>query len=418
MIIEFKVKNFKSVNSEVVFSLVADSDEALANNVASMGGFKLLKAAAIYGANGSGKTTLITALSFMQAMVINSVNHQIGDLINIFPHKLSLDKPTSFDIQYIYNDYRYAYGFVLTKEEILEEYLYFFPNGGRQNKVFERKGDTVSLGSSFISALKTSKSILKKNKLFLSCCANFGDAKYTQTQIVVDAYLFFKQALIIHDPHAPSPWLNYSILTLQNNIEVKSLFTKLMHGLGSDLLDVTAKFEKKKFSAENFPKNAPTELVNFIVSLGEANIPNVTINYGKFQLSLDEESNGIKKLFDILCPIIDIIKQGKVLVYDELETSLHESIAKELIALFLNNNHNSQLIFTTHDTNLLDLSLLRRDQIWFTELKREDRSTQVYSLADIKNVRKDENIAKGYINGKYGAIPMLNKNLICEVAGD
>ena len=111
-------------------------------------------------------------------------------------------------------------------------------------------------------------------------------------------------------------------------------------------------------------------------------------------------------------------KQGKVLVYDELETSLHESIAKELIALFLNNNHNSQLIFTTHDTNLLDLSLLRRDQIWFTELKREDRSTQVYSLADIKNVRKDENIAKGYINGKYGAIPMLNKNLISEVAGD
>lgn len=119
-----------------------------------------------------------------------------------------------------------------------------------------------------------------------------------------------------------------------------------------------------------------------------------------------------------LCPIIDIIQQGKVLIYDEIETSLHESIAKELIEIFLRNNHNSQLIFTTHDTNLLDLSLLRRDQIWFTELIKENRSTQLYSLADIKNVRKDENIAKGYISGKYGAIPMLNKTLLSEVTGD
>lgn len=418
MIIEFKVKNFKSIKSEVVFSLVANSDEALCDNIISKDNFNLLKAAAIYGANGSGKTNLISALAFVQAMVINSVNHQIGDIINILPHKLSLNSPTSFDIQYIYNNYRFAYGFILTKEEILEEYLYFFPNGGRQNKVFERKGENVSLGTSYTSALKTSKSILKKNKLFLSCCANFGDAKYSQTQIVVDAYLFFKQALVVHDPHAPSPWLNYSVLTLQNNIEIKSLFTKLMRGLGSDLIDVTAKFEKKKFSIENFPKNAPAELVNFIVSLGETDIPNVTINYKNFQLSLNEESNGIKKLFDILCPIIDIIQQGKVLIYDELETSLHESIAKELIEIFLHNKHNSQLIFTTHDTNLLDLSLLRRDQIWFTELKKEDRSTQLYSLSDIKNVRKDENIAKGYISGKYGAIPMLNKNILSEVAGE
>lgn len=412
MLIDFKVKNFKSINSEITLSLVAGSDGAHLNNLIPNDGFNLLKTASIYGANGSGKTSLIMALGFMQSMVINSFNHQIGDLINVIPHKLSLEKPTSFDIQYIYNNTRYAYGFVLTKERIIEEYLYYFPLGGRQNKIFERNGDIVSLGKSFSAPLKTSESILQKNKLFLSCAANLGSSKYQQTQLVVDAYLFFKNGLVVHNPLAASPWRNYSISTLQNDGAIKEVFKKIMQGLGSDMLDLTAKIERRKFSAENLPKNTPTPLANFIVAIGEAEVPNAIIEYEKFNISLDEESNGIKKLFDIICPMIDILRSGKVLVYDEFETSLHESIAKELIKVFLANSFKSQLIFTTHDTNLLDLELLRRDQIWFTELFGEDRSTQLYALSDINNVRKDENISKGYINGRYGAIPMLNESLI------
>ena len=151
------------------------------------------------------------------------------------------------------------------------------------------------------------------------------------------------------------------------------------------------------------------------MGLGEANIPNVVLDYGKFKVSLEEESSGIQKLFDILCPIIDIVREGKVLLYDELETSLHESIAKEIINLFLNSNSGAQLIFTTHDTNLLDLDLFRRDQIWFTELKKNDRSTDLYSLSDVRNVRKDENVSRGYVLGRYGAIPILNKTLLDDL---
>ena len=123
-----------------------------------------------------------------------------------------------------------------------------------------------------------------------------------------------------------------------------------------------------------------------------------------------EESTGIKKLFAILCPIIDILVNGKVLICDELESSLHESLVYGLVKLFINTETETfaQMIFTTHETGLLNLDLFRRDQIWFTELTKDERSTDLYSLAEIKNVRKEENFGKGYIAGKYGAIPMLN----------
>ena len=135
--------------------------------------------------------------------------------------------------------------------------------------------------------------------------------------------------------------------------------------------------------------------------------------YDNFDTNLiGEESNGVKKLFAFLCPLIDIIVNGKVLICDELESGLHEALVYGLLKMFMTTDSGDkfpQLFFTTHDTGLLNLDMFRRDQIWFTELK-EDRSTDLYSLAEIQNVRKDENIGKGYINGTYGAIPMLNLN--------
>ena len=128
---------------------------------------------------------------------------------------------------------------------------------------------------------------------------------------------------------------------------------------------------------------------------------------------MTEESVGVRKLFEMLCPFIDIIIRGKVLVCDELEASLHESILHGLVTLFrqIKSEKFAQLIFTTHDTSILDLDLFRRDQVWFTEISQDSRATELYSLAEIKNVRKGENVSKGYIMGKYGAIPMLNANL-------
>lgn len=135
--------------------------------------------------------------------------------------------------------------------------------------------------------------------------------------------------------------------------------------------------------------------------------------YDRFDIDLmQEESPGIQKLFGILCPIIDIMTNGKVLICDELESSLHESLVFGLVKLFMNTQTDkfAQMIFTTHETGLLNLDLFRRDQIWFAEMRKDDRSTDLYSLAEIKNVRKEDNFGRGYISGKYGAIPMLNLN--------
>ena len=126
-----------------------------------------------------------------------------------------------------------------------------------------------------------------------------------------------------------------------------------------------------------------------------------------------------QKLFALLCPLIDIMINGKVLICDELESGLHESLVYELVKIFMSSKNDkfAQIIFTTHETGLLNLDLFRRDQIWFTEMEGIERYTDLYSLAEIKNVRKEDNFGKGYIAGKYGAIPMLNVDFANIVSG-
>ena len=145
---------------------------------------------------------------------------------------------------------------------------------------------------------------------------------------------------------------------------------------------------------------------------------NLSVIYDGFEVDLmTEESTGIRKLFEFICPLIDILARGKVLICDELESNFHEAIVYKLVDMFrtLKTPMFAQMFFTTHDTSILSLDLFRRDQIWFTELSKDTRATDLYSLAEIKNVRKDENIGKGYITGKYGAIPMLNQNLAVTI---
>ena len=139
--------------------------------------------------------------------------------------------------------------------------------------------------------------------------------------------------------------------------------------------------------------------------------------YDQFEVDLmTEESTGVKRLFQMICPIIDILNKGKILICDELEASLHESVIFQIVQLFQHYQKEkfAQIVFSTHDTSLLDSDLFRRDQVWFTQLNKE-RATDLYSLVEIKNVRKSENLAKGYVSGKYGAIPMLNKKFFQEL---
>ncbi len=172
--------------------------------------------------------------------------------------------------------------------------------------------------------------------------------------------------------------------------------------------------KKVKFNYEDLPQDMPEDL-KMLLSKNESENIDVRIDYGNLEINLNEESRGINKLFEIAIPIVNVLRNGYVLIYDELETSIHPIIVKSLIELFNNkslNKHNAQLIFTTHDINLLDLNLLRRDQIWFAEKNDEIMSTDIYSLVELKNIRGDENIEYGYINGKYGSIPFINTDHI------
>lgn len=407
MLLEFACSNHKSIRSEVLFSTLAGKDNTYEDRIYQIDGVRVLKSAVIYGANGSGKSNFIDAISFVKNLVMNSINHQPGQGIRQLPHKLEgFDKESSYKIQFVTKGIRYVFGFSLMNMLITDEYLYYFPNN-RQTKIFERSGNTFSAGSYFRGKFSACKEVLKPNRLLLSCAANFSSV-----QEVIDAFTFFNDELVIYVPGNQDNWMNYSMYQMNSNPKMKAAVIAFLSELGTGIKDIKVSIDQKKLDSAQIPPFLSDDFKAFLLQ-NSVDAITAKVKYENFETDLiQEESTGIKKLFAILCPLIDIIVNGKVLVCDELESSFHESLVFGLVKLFINTDAEkfAQLIFTTHETGLLNLDLFRRDQIWFTELTEKERATDLYSLAEIKNVRKEENFGKGYIAGKYGAIPMLNLN--------
>ena len=405
MVLQFSCSNHKSIKKKVTFSAIAGSDNTFEEALNHFSNLRVMRSAVIYGANGSGKSNFISALRFMRDLVSESINHQPGQGIFQAPHKLNSDiVPSEYEIQFVKNDIRYAYGFSIVKNVVNNEYLYYFPKG-RQVKIFERESMEIKPGDKYRNSFDVSLGVLKENRLFLSCAAN-----YTNIKEIEEAFLFFKDDVVVYNPHVNN-WTEYSIQLMQKNKEVKKMFIKILQALGTDVKDIKVKLEKTRLNSNDLPQEIP-EVIKMLMTSQDANMIEAKLVYDEFETDLMvEESTGIKKLFEVICPIIDIINNGKILVCDEIETSLHESIVYQIVKMFneAKKDQFAQLIFSTHDTSLLDSSLFRRDQIWFTQLDKQ-RATDLYSLVEIKNVRKTENLEKGYVSGKYGAIPILNKN--------
>jgi AAA15 family ATPase/GTPase len=197
---------------------------------------------------------------------------------------------------------------------------------------------------------------------------------------------------------------------MNTNEKMKKAVLKSLSELGTGIRDVQVTIDQKELESSQLPPFLSDEFKNMLLQQKVDAISAKVVDDGFETDLMTEESTGVRKLFGMLCPLLDIMMNGKVLLCDELESSLHESLVYELVKLFVNvkTDKFAQLIFTTHETGLLNLDLFRRDQIWFAEMKSSDRSTDLFSLAEIKNVRKEDNFGKGYITGKYGAIPMLN----------
>ncbi|MDO5011210.1 MAG: ATP-binding protein, partial [Intestinibacter bartlettii] len=374
MLLEFSCSNFKSIRDKVVFSTVGTDDGKNEEFLRKFDDFRVLHTSVIYGPNGAGKSNLFKAIEFMKDLVLTSCENGEGQVLSQPRHKMAAkDEPSEFNMQFLMGDLRYAYGFVLCENLVSEEYLYYFC-GEKVVEVFERVGGEVWLGDKFGEnevLLEIINDKLGDNKLLLSC---IGDN--TDIGEISDAFLFFKLHIVVQNMEDNNK--EDCIRAMITNEEMRQLIVSTFRELDSDIKDVKVEY------------------------------PRVKVVYDEFETDLfEEESTGIQKLFYLVLPIVESFINGKVMLVDEIEVSLHRNVAYEIIKLFNTSipQSSAQLIFTSHDISLLSSNLFRKDQIWFAQLGK-DRATDLYSLAEIKNVRADENIAKGYVMGKYGAIPV------------
>lgn len=421
MLIEFSLENFRSIKDEVTLSLVASPDKSLDNNLITADVLKkdnLLRSAVLYGANASGKSNVVLAINSLKNMVMRSHTFQKGTEISYSPFKLDkqyLSKPTKFKIVFIKNNIKYLYGVAFTNEKIIDEYLYYYPED-RKSIIFERK-DTNHY--KFTIDKKEQKFLSDKtldNVLYLSSSTQLN---YKKTS---EAFDWFKDTLVVIGATDHPQLIDFTARSLNKDNKFKELILKALLEADLGIDDVSASFEK--VSIDEIPIMIQKQL-KFLLSDKAGDLEKIDIktihkvlnekgDEFKVEFNFDEESEGTKRLFALIGPWIDALNAGRVLIIDELDTKLHHSLNVFLIKIFHNptqNRSNAQLIFTTHNTNLLDLDLFRRDQFWFTEKNPNIGSTDLYSLVEF-SPRKDKNIQKGYLAGRYGAIPFIKDERI------
>lgn len=409
MILQYSCKNFKSIKGEILFSMLASKDKSMEEELMNYNDIPLLRMAAILGSNGSGKSNFVKSFEFLTLLINNSYTLQPGDALPNFKHKLSLDEPTEYKVHFVNENIRYFYSITFTNV-ILEERLYYYPKD-KKTILFERVNNELKFGSNNAKNFHNAIEAMKANpiRLFISCAANLNDNIFIKS-----AFLFFKEKVVFY-PHTPNNWKEYTIEQIINSNEFKNKFISFLQSIDITVEDINVKHSEFA-TKEGDLLNLPLEFRNGLLGK-KINSYDVNINHGKFILNLNEESNGIKKLFEVLCPLFKIIEDQKVLFWDEFEINLHPDIVYQIIKIFkkLDRNNTSQFIFTTHFINVLDLNMVRRDQIWFTEIEKDSLSTNLFSLAEVRNVRKEENIQKGYLLNRYGGVPIIDSNKIYKL---
>ncbi len=418
MLIQFSVKNFMSFKEKQDFSMEAGLGEENINNVVTLNGSKerVLKTTALYGANASGKTNLINAISAAVMMVRLSNSRQPGEKLSqmepfAFDNE-SKNSPCEFEFIFYVDSTKYVYGFKADKERVYEEYLYQFLSA-KATRIFERTNcSEYKFLQSDEGKLNSIKNQNLDNKLFLATATTWN---YDKTK---KPYLWFAKMI---DTYSGGMELTPFSLEAYDNDENESLkkFTlRLLEESDIVIKDYNVEIEEKEIENNilmqlnniNISPNMIMPKAKIIKSITMAH--EVIDKNGKptvFELNFNNESSGTRILFSMAPLLKNAFENGKVIAIDEIEKSLHPNLVEMIIKFFHNseiNKKNAQLIFNTHDTNLLSLDLFRRDQIWFAEKDQKKGATELYPLDDF-SVRKTENIQKGYLNGRYGAIPFV-----------
>jgi len=420
MLVEFTVKNYRSIRNEQTLSLVkGKGDELSETNVfsshSSSKEMTLLRSTALYGPNAAGKSNIIRALSTMDSIVLGSASKmQEGDEINVEPFLFddtSSLEPTEFEVIFISEGVRYQYGFAATKEYIIEEWLLAYPKG-RAQRWFTRSYDEKNSNSvyEFGDFLTGNKNVWKNNTrnnaLFLSTAVQLNSEQ------LKPIFNWFKNKLKITGVKG---WNSSFTASLCDKDDQKYKILDFIKSADIDIHDI--KLEKETFEPERLSDDIPISIKEKLIEdlKGKEFVDIKTIHKtpsGKsVALDLDDESDGTQKLFSFAGPWLDALDQGNILFIDELHDNLHPKVVKFLVDLFHNprtNKNNAQLIFTTHETSILNQDVFRRDQIWFCE-KDKTQATSLFPLTDFSPRKGRENIELGYLSGRYGALPFINE---------
>jgi AAA15 family ATPase/GTPase len=412
MLLQFTANNFKSIKNTTIFSMVTSSkDEGKSFKIKK---YELLQSAIIYGANASGKSNFLKAMAFMRRIVLNRDKVILStDKLLHYPFQLSTeteDSSSSFEMVFFINETKYRYGFELDDSTVYSEWLYADENG-KESKLFYRDIDEDELYVNRIKFKEGLKLKVSKNQLFLWKCDQENG------EISASILKWFSRLNMI-DGMENEQYISEAMSQMEDEKykkELVSLIRTADIGIEDVVLD-ERDIPKSVIEEMHLPPELKKQLLasdtlkdmSLLTHHKKYDENNNEVGIATFELD-KEESKGTQKFFKMSAPILNTLREGKVLIIDELDASLHPMLTKHLIKLFHNektNIHNAQLIFATHDTNLLHESMFRRDQIWLTQ-KDKYGVTELYSLAQFKNVRKNEDFEKKYIQGKYGGVPYL-----------
>lgn len=404
MILEVKLSNFFSIRDEVVIDFRAANIHTrlaseLCDNVMEWNGIKVLKSVGLFGPNASGKSNIIKAIRFCCSLILNSTSSNVGTVFNFAPFKFDGydKKPSSFYIDFVIDGIEYEYSFTLTKREILTEELYYYPKG-RRAKVFvrnEKDNPVYSFGEGVISRPSDVITNTSMKNLFLTRASSMN------RPIAQKVYSFFFNSVV------PGIITGNAVMIESNFEKFKPLILEALSICDTDIADIKIVHDnegRSKSSLSNTDFDISEEVPDTIrfVTFHKEN-PSLPFDL------MTEESDGTIKLFRILLSLLDVVKNGKSLILDEFDSSLHIRLADFIIDL-VHASDSSQLLFTSHSTNLIDIHRFRKDQIVFVN-KKEDASTEVYSLYDYKDFRDNMDAEKAYIQGRFDAVPYVESSV-------
>lgn len=422
MLLEFKFQNFRSFRDETVLSLEATGLSAFKGSLIKYGTKNLLPGIAIFGKNGGGKSNVIRAFWLAVQFIKNAqrTQHENSEIpVNPFAlNDYSRNEPTAFEFVYTLDDILYVYGFSATKDKIVSEYLYHSPNGQRA-LVFSRDYQKFSFTNKSEKARRTLISeTVAENQLFFSVACTMNDSDCIRAMRWFREYVYFSR--------------DYTDISTQifENIDDKNIInaiTSYAKNADIGILDMSFEYKSKDVSfPEDLPEGIKSALMTLLANLSAgANESEAKLKMGEivatsfhqgirkdgknetYMLDVSDESDGTRKLMALAPAIETVLQKGGILMVDEIERELHPLLVKYIISKFQSKNTNkggAQIVFTTHNTELMNLDIIRKDQLYFVDKDSNEGTSELYSISDF-STKTSENIRKGYIVGKYGATP-------------